>query len=213
MRFTISIAIAGVLTGCSMVTGAAVFQGEEHEPSRLMTVKTTSGTYIGLVDPSLPDVAQWLGVQFGRPPVGALRFMPPQRAADPGTAPISAQSYKPICMQDNGNKTGVFWEIVPEFQNQDEQSEDCLYLNIWGPRKAISAKKEEEELLLPVIVWVCGGSYKEGGGHAPYQVPDHWVQRTQTHLVVTLNYRLNIFGFPGTELARKNAGLLDVRLA
>jgi hypothetical protein len=32
---------------------------------------------------------------------------------------------------------------------------------------------------------VCGGGYQEGGGHAPYQVPDHWVQRTQTHIVVT----------------------------
>ncbi|KAK4209066.1 acetylcholinesterase [Rhypophila decipiens] len=204
MRLGISTAILGALTGCAFVVN-----GKTDDTNNL-SIKTTSGTYTGLVNSSLPNVIQWLGIQFGRPPVGNLRFMPPQRAVDPGSGTLSAQSYKPICMQDNGNKTGVFWEIVPEFQNTDQQSEDCLYLNIWGPSKAIAAKKEE---LLPVIVWVCGGSFKEGGGHAPYQVPDHWIQRTQTHLVVTLNYRLNIFGFPGTELARTNVGILDVRLA
>jgi carboxylesterase type B len=177
-----------------------------------LTVKTTSGTYTGLVNASLPNVHQWLGIPYGRPPVGALRFMPPQASVDHGTG-FAATVYKPVCFQDSGNKTGIFWEIVPEFQNQDAQSEDCLYLNIWAPRQAgTEVAVVEKKKLLPVIVWVCGGGFKEGGGHAPYQVPDHWIQRTQTHLVVAFNYRLNIFGFPGTELARKNAGLLDVRL-
>lgn len=142
-----------------------------------LTVKTTSGTYTGLTNATAPNVNQWLGIPYGRPPV---RFMPPQRAPDYGTG-LMATSYKPICMQDSGNRTGVFWELVPEFQNTDPQSEDCLYLNIWGPRKAVAEKKEK----LPVIVWVCGGAFKEGGGHAPYQVPDQWIQRTGTHLVVT----------------------------
>jgi len=146
-----------------------------------LTVETTSGTYTGLVNPSVPDVNQWLGIPYGRPPVGSLRFMPPEESANHGTG-LSATSYKPICMQNNGNRTGVFWDIVPEFQNTDQQSEDCLYLNIWGPRKPVVAEK------LPVIVWVCGGAFNEGGGHAPYQVPDHWIQRTQTHLVVAFKY-------------------------
>ena len=140
-----------------------------------LTVKTTSGTYTGLVNVTAPDVNQWLGIPYGRPPV---RFMPPQRSGDHGTG-LTATSYKPICMQDSGNHTGVFWELVPEFQNTDPQSEDCLYLNIWGPRKPATENKK-----LPVIVWVCGGAFKEGGGHAPYQVPDQWIQRTGTHLVV-----------------------------
>jgi hypothetical protein len=38
------------------------------------------------------------------------------------------------------------------------------------------------------VILVCGGGYQEGGGHAPYQVPDHWVQRTQSHIVVTFKY-------------------------
>lgn len=181
-----------------------------------LTVKTTSGTYTGHLNPSLPSVHQWLGIPYGRPPLNSLRFMPPLPSIDHGPS-LAATAYKPVCFQDSGNKTGIFWEVVPEFQNQDKQSEDCLYLNIWAPRRGTEgevavAVVEREEKLLPVIVWVCGGGFKEGGGHAPYQVPDHWIQRTGTHLVVAFNYRLNVFGFPGTGLARGNAGLLDVRL-
>jgi len=101
--------------------------------------------------------------------------VPPEKAPDYGTA--TATAYKPVCMQDSGNRTGTFWELVPEFQNTDPQSEDCLYLNVWGPRKPVEKK-------VPVIIWVCGGGFKEGGGHAPYQVPDEWIERTQTHIVV-----------------------------
>jgi carboxylesterase type B len=144
-----------------------------------LTVKTTSGTYTGLVNSSTPDVNQWLGIPYAQPPVGARRFMPPERAPDYGHA--DAKAYKPICPQISGNRTGVFWELIPEFQNTDPQSEDCLYLNIWGPRKPVQKK-------VPVIIWVCGGGFREGGGHAPYQVPDQWIQRTQTHIVVTFKY-------------------------
>ena len=181
----------------------------------MLTVKTTSGTYTGFVNSTTPDVNQWLGIPFGQPPVGSLRFMPPLKAPDYGKA--DAKAYRPICPQDSGNRTGAFWELVPEFQNTDPQSEDCLYLNIWAPRKPVvveGLKKngEVEKKKLPVIIWVCGGSFKEGGGHANYQVPDQWIQRTQTHIVVAFNYRLGLFGFPGSPVANKNAGLMDVRL-
>ena len=124
-------------------------------------------------------------------------------------------------MQD-GLHTGVFWELVPEFQNTDPQSEDCLYLNIWAPAASSSKTVEgkgngngkEKGGLLPVIIWVCGGSYREGGGHAPYQVPDRWIERTGTHLIVTFNYRLNVFGFPSGLRGgnNRNVGLMDARI-
>ncbi|KAK4142476.1 acetylcholinesterase [Dichotomopilus funicola] len=168
-----------------------------------LTVKTTTGTYTGLVNDTTPDVGQWLGIQYGVAPVGERRFLPAEKAPDLGET--DAKDYKPICIQQSGNKTDVFWGLIKEFQNADEQSEDCLYLNVWAPKKP---KKEK----LPVIVWVCGGGFREGGGHAPYQVPDQWIQRTQTHLVVTFNYRLNVFGFPGSPAADQNAGFTDIRL-
>jgi len=182
-----------------------------------LKARTHSGTFTGFIDPEVPDVNQWLGVPYGAPPTGDQRFLPPKPAAYAGD--VDTTEYKPICMQ-NGLGTrplndtgGVFWALVPEFQNQDPQSEDCLYLNIWGPRKSIgNGRRPKHQKKVPVIIWICGGGYQEGGGHAPYQVPDHWVQRTQSHIVVTFNYRLSVWGFPGARAAPINAGLADVRL-
>ena len=208
------------------LTGAQDSSSERPGGSGL-TVRTSSGTYTGLINSTAPDVNQWLGIPYARPPLGTRRFMPPEKAPNaPGNN--NAKAYKPICYQDSGDKTGIYWELVPEFQNRDPQSEDCLYLNIWAPRRPVERK-------VPVIVWVVGGGFKEGGGHALYQVPDKWIQRTQSHIVVTFkyaatfregdgeakglvltrrraSYRLNIFGFPGSPAAGKNVGLMDVRL-
>ena len=213
-----------LVTVLSLTTTSSAFPSTNNPPSDpQLTVKTTSGTFTGFVQnasSSHPDVNQWLGIPYGAPPVGSLRFMPPQKAPDHG--PADAKSYKPICPQNSGNKTGAFWELMPEFQNRDPESEDCLYLNIWGPRKPAPVPgvtittAVAKRPLVPVIIWVCGGAFREGGGHAPYQVPDSWIQRTQTHIVVAFNARLNIFGFPGAgpnSTAKYNAGLMDVRLA
>lgn len=55
-------------------------------------------------------------------------------------------------MQNGGPGAGVFWELVPEFQNTDPQSEDCLYLNIWGPRNTIGRRPRHQKKV-PVIIW------------------------------------------------------------
>ena len=141
-----------------------------------LTAVTTSGTYTGFVDDAAPNVKQWLGIRYGKAPVGRKRFMPPEPSVDM-TTHYYAREYKPICFQQSGNHTGLFWELVPEFQNQDPQSEDCLYLNVWAPKKP--AKK------VPVLIWVCGGGLQEGGGHALYQIPDQWLEKTESHVVVT----------------------------
>jgi hypothetical protein len=118
-----------------------------------LTARSKAGSFTGFVDPEVPDVAQWLGVPYGAPPVGDQRFLPPKPAAYAGD--IATTSYKPICMQNGGPSAGgVFWELVPEFQNTDPQSEDCLYLNIWGPKKAIeSGRKQRHQNKVPVIIW------------------------------------------------------------
>ncbi|KAK4224257.1 acetylcholinesterase [Podospora fimiseda] len=169
-----------------------------------LTVKTTSGKYTGFINSTAPDVRQWLGIPYAQPPLGSLRFMPPKKAPNYGVA--DAKAYKPICYQNSGPKTSLYWKLLPEYLNRDSESEDCLYLNIWAPKNPVEKK-------VPVIIWVSGGGYKEGGGHALYQVPDQWIQRMQTHIVVTFNFRLHIFGFPGSPAASINAGLLDLRLA
>lgn len=123
-----------------------------------LTARSKEGIFTGFVDPEVPDVAQWLGVPYGAPPVGDQRFLPPKPAAYAGE--VSTTSYKPICMQNGGPGPGVFWKIVvgnkvPEFQNTDPQAEDCLYLNIWGPRKTLlgGGRRNGRQKKVPVIIW------------------------------------------------------------
>ncbi|KAH7395017.1 Carboxylesterase [Phaeosphaeria sp. MPI-PUGE-AT-0046c] len=182
----------------------AAAQGADVAIDLELTAATTSGIYTGFVDDAVPNVKQWLGIRYANPPIGSKRFMPPEAAVDNSTH-YYARDYKPVCFQQSGSHTGLFWELVPEFQNQDPQGEDCLFLNVWAPKKPVVKK-------VPVLIWVCGGGQQEGGGHAPYQVPDHWVERMKNHIVVTFNYRLNVFGFPGARAARENVGFHDARL-
>lgn len=142
-----------------------------------LTVNTTSGIYTGFIDEAVPGVKQWLGIRYGKAPIGSKRFLPAEAAGNSDVHHY-AREYKTICFQESGDHTGIFWELVPEFQNQDPQGEDCLYLNIWAPKKPVAKK-------VPVLIWVCGGGFQEGGGHAPYQVPDQWIQRMETHIVIT----------------------------
>jgi carboxylesterase type B len=67
-------------------------------------------------------------------------------------------------------------------------SEDCLSLAVWTPAQANKTSK------LPVALFVTGGGGTTGGIWIPSQLPSQWVSRSQEHIVVTINYRVNIFG-------------------
>jgi hypothetical protein len=128
-------------------------KGWKHHDNDL-TAYSKAGSFTGFIDPDVPDVQQWLGVPYGAPPVGDQRFLPPKPATYAGD--LATTSYKPICMQNGGPEAGgVFWKLVPEFQNTDPQSEDCLYLNIWGPKKAIGGGgwRQRQKKKVPVIIW------------------------------------------------------------
>lgn len=115
-----------------------------------LTVHTSSGSFRGFINPKVADVNQWLGIPYGTPPVKNKRFMPPEPAKYSGVR--DATAYKPICFQDSTVGQGVFWQLVPQFQNTDPQSEDCLYLNIWSPRKPIDSALAVTKNV-PVIIW------------------------------------------------------------
>ncbi|RAL61034.1 hypothetical protein DID88_010130 [Monilinia fructigena] len=67
---------------------------------------------------------------------------------------------------------------------------------------------------MPVIVWFFGDGFVQGGTNSLYYNPQTWVQRTQEHIVITVNFRSNIFGFPNAaHLTEQNLGILDMRLA
>ena len=169
------------------VTAIAAVAADHAEPTA--TVNVTGGQIAGLREGTMRT---YLGVPFAAPPVGALRWRAPQPVA-PWQGIRQANSYSAACAQ-----TAV-WVTHPK-------SEDCLYLNIWAPEKAAK---------LPVIVWIHGGGYYGGtaaqGGFAGANLAAHGA------IVVTLNYRLGIFGFfAHPELSAEspdhtsgNQGLLD----
>lgn len=174
-----------------------------------LQVSTTSGQVQGKIDPSLPNVRQFLGIPYAKPPTGDLRWAPPELLDDPD-AQISAVELPPSCMQSlSTSSASVYNRDVLEFNLQGLNrtgaiSEDCLTASVWAPTSGNSS--------LPVLVYVYGGGFQTGGQDVPYQIPAQWVNRTQDHIVVSFNYRLNIFGFPNAAgLEDQNLALLDQR--
>ncbi|KAH7035827.1 Alpha/Beta hydrolase protein [Microdochium trichocladiopsis] len=172
-------------------------------PAQPLTIKTKAGLVTGFINATAPDVRQWLGIPYAEPPVGSLRFLPPKPKKPFGH--LTTQAYQPSCMQQLSNAATVYTTFMPEFLINGGQSEDCLYINIYAPLKPVDKG-------LPVFVYIPGGGFTGGGSDSLYKIPDQWIQRSQTHVVVIMNYRVNIFGFPNAAAQPLNAGLLDQRL-
>ena len=144
-----------------------------------LTVNTTSGQVTGFINETAPQVRQWLGIPYAEPPVGSLRFAPPQPKANAGA--LDTKAFVPSCMQQFSNASTIYTEEVPQFLINGGQSEDCLYINIWAPE---ASKCEDEKL--PVFVYIPGGGFTSGGADSVYKIPDKWIQRTQSHIVVIM---------------------------
>lgn len=176
-------------------------------------IPTTSGILGGFVNPSIPDVRQFLGIPFALAPTGSRRWLPPSKFLSNDL--VNASNIGPACPQLTVVGSGQPFNISvysslagnqTEFFPPDDFSEDCLTLNIWTPRNPREP--------LPVIVWFFGGGFTQGGTNSQYFNPESWIQRSQEHIVITVNFRSNIFGFPNSpDLAEQNLGLLDQRLA
>ena len=183
-------------------------------------VNTTSGLVTGLVTGlAIDDVSTYLGIPYAQAPIGDLRFEPPVAYTSPDA--ISARDFGRSCMQrTNGALTGVSDEELEAIGITDvgitrarsymielvdgrggQVSEDCLSLNVW-------TRPQSGEEGKAVMVWIHGGSF-DGGSSA---LPDYDGRRlaaSQDVVVVSLNYRLSIFGFA----MGRNLGLLDQRMA
>lgn len=145
------------------------------------------------------DVRVFRGIPYAAPPVGEFRFREPQPVARWAGA-LNARQFGPRCMQ-------AAVADKPDFRSK-EMSEDCLYLNVWTPARGPEDK-------LPVLVYFHGGGFVSGDGSEPRYDGANLASRGI--VTVTVNYRLDVFGFLAPpEAARDsphgtagNYGLLD----
>lgn len=139
-------------------------------------VKIANGTLEGTADKS-SGVRSFKGVPFGEPPVGDLRWKPPQPVKNwPGVR--KADKFGPRCMQ-----RPIFGDMNIR---SNGMSEDCLYLNVWTPAQSGNEK-------LPVLVYFFGGGFQAGDGSEPRYDGESMAKKGM--VAVTVNYRLNVFGF------------------
>ncbi|KLU87663.1 acetylcholinesterase [Magnaporthiopsis poae ATCC 64411] len=157
------------------------------------TVDLGYATYVGSRRESGVNVFQ--GMRYARPPLGDLRWRAPVEP-EKERNPTRAKAFGPVCLS-----TGA------SYPNND-QDEDCLYVNVWAPADARPGSK------LPVWLFIQGGGYT-ANSNANYN-GEEVVRRSNMSIVfVNFNYRVGLFGFLASEKVKKdgdlNVGLLDQR--
>lgn len=200
-------ALLGVVAGACLLGGCS--DGGTSSPQAIQ-----HGTTIALADGTIEgEVAggtrRFLGIPFAAPPVGALRWRPPQPPA-PWSGTLQTKSFSSACPQR------------PSTLGTPSENEDCLYLNVWTPDPA-------PQRALPVMVWFHGGGNEFGStgdviplGLGGLIFDGQLLTERHDVVVVTTNYRLGKFGFfAHPALAGEDAdapfagnqGLLDQRAA
>jgi para-nitrobenzyl esterase len=190
------------LAVCSLVLAASLQQiSAKTAPAGV--VKTASGDVSGQKN-DLSSVTAFKGIPYAAPPVGDLRWREPAAPAA-WTGVRHADTFAASCMQ---SLHGDFLPWTKEFLVQNQASEDCLYLNVWTPKPSATAA-------LPVVVFIHGGAFNEGSGSI--SVYDGTNLASTGLVVVTINYRLGVFGFlahpeltaESTHHASGNYGFMD----
>ena len=162
MRFIY--ALAALLTLAACASGGAAAQTD---------VRVESGALHGVIE---NGVVAHRGVPFAAAPIGELRWRPPAPAPH-WRGVRDASAYGPACPQpERGDRGGG--------GRADNQSEDCLNLNVWAPEGARD---------LPVMVWIHGGGHRIGSGAFP--IYDGGALARQGVVLVTINYRIGLLGY------------------
>ena len=194
IRYSIAIFILLVTASCSTISNF-------NETDKDIVVKSQSGNYLGI---EATDLYVFKGIPYAEPPVGDLRWRAP-RDVEYLDAIIDATEFKNECVQPKDNSS-IF------NRNLSTGDEDCLYLNIYVPKNQNSLNKNK----FPVMYWIHGGSNIWGAG-SDYDFSN--LATSQQVIVVTINYRLGLFGWfaspffaeTGEDLDKSyNFGHLDI---
>ncbi|KAF5268941.1 hypothetical protein FOXYS1_153 [Fusarium oxysporum] len=181
--------------------------------SKYITVDTSNGPITGHLADNSGCVVEYLGIPYAKPPVDELRFAPPQRFTS--RTHYKAEKYGFDCPLSPSKKVDYpdmarqAQQIISYFASAagTPQSEDCLTLNIWSKATANSAKANK-----PVLVFFYGGRFAIGNTNSPFYTGKYFAD-AEDIVVITVNYRINIFGFPGAASETQNLGLRDQRAA
>jgi para-nitrobenzyl esterase len=184
---------------CALAIAATIFGLSTPAAAGSPKVKTAHGKVQGK---TINDgkVNAYLGLPYAAPRIGDLRWKAPEPPAQ-WKGLRDATHYGAHCLQTSSFSDMVFQDSGP--------SEDCLYLNVYAPASAKAKSK------LPVMFWIHGGGYTGGSASEPRHNGDFLP--TKGVVLVTINYRLGVFGFLATaDMAKEangsagNYGLLDM---
>ncbi len=167
-----------------------------------LAVKCINGTFVGR---KTENVIAYKGIPFvGRQPIGDLRWK----------APVD-------CVPDDGvyeayymGKSPYQVDDISQIASLYMRGEDCLYLNVWKADEPSEEKK-------PVMVWIHGGAFEVGGTSEPREECTNFVKENPDVIVVSITYRLSVFGFfhlshlpDGKDYPdAQNLGLMDQMMA
>jgi len=196
--------IFALLSACSFDhTISSAPSGEDHALSSAVEqrIALQQGELQGAFSDARAGVKVYRGIPYAKPPVGELRFRPPE-SPEPWLGTRSALDFGTACWQSFSDDAFV-WS-----RGQFQTSEDCLYLNVWTGARETGEQR-------PVMVWFHGGSHTVGYGHS--RIFDGTELARQGVVLVSINYRLGPFGFlahdalsaESPNASSGNYGLLD----
>ena len=205
-------------------------------PTSSSTTYTTTTNTVRFVTVNIPNAGPVIGkrmiggidffggIPYAAPPVGSLRWSPPEPVTPWSPSKLDATQFGPDC-----------WQLVDPVINPgtdtSQMSEDCLYLNIYTPAGAssvaplsssststynsnnLNSNSGNKQNLKPVMVWLHGGAFQMGGARRPEYDGRQLADRGT--IVVTINYRLGALGFlvSSSDGLYGNFGLMDQRAA
>ena len=186
----------------AMSTGAFILLSSRGHHTQLVSclVSTISGDVQGV---DLGSSCAFRGIPFAAPPIGSLRWKPPQPVAPWAPVTLNATATPPVCPQ-----------VSPAGSTMTQGNENCLKLNIWTPNPPPASP-------VPVLVWIHTGAFVGASSNLAAHNGQKFVEQTGA-IVVAINYRLGPLGFLGHRAltaedpaypSSGNYGLLDQRAA
>ncbi|KAH6639880.1 carboxylesteras-like protein [Boeremia exigua] len=191
----------------------ASYGGHAASGASFETVKTENGPIVGHRSSGAEAVWEYLGIPYAQPPLGDLRFAAPQKYKANGSYVAESFGFdcpsQPAVQPAFPGFTTQARRILAYFTGAagTQRSEDCLTLNIWAKPTTKSYKADK-----PVFVLFHGGRFAGGNTNTPF-ANGKYLADGEDLIVISANYRLNVFGFPGAPGAGTNLGLRDQRLA